>query len=59
MLLIGKSFELDEYYGKRLDAEALSEAGNILSNKLNDLKTEYDKYLNEKKIVKELKKSKK
>lgn len=57
VLLIGKPFELSEYYDKRLSSEVLAEAGEVLSNKLNELKSDYERYLNEKKIVKELKKS--
>ena len=58
-LLIGKPFELTEFYDKKLSKEVLSEAGSILMNKLNLLKEEFNLMMQEKQIIKKLKKDNK
>lgn len=57
-LLIGKPFELKEFYDKKLDKETLAAASQIVIEKLTTLKTEYEDYLREKALVKQLKKNK-
>ena len=39
-VLIGKPYELDEFYGQRLSEEVLNEASEIILQKLNELKSE-------------------
>ena len=58
-LLIGKPFELTEFYDKKLSKEVLGEAGSILMNKLNLLKEEFNLMMQEKQIIKKLKKDNK
>jgi len=58
-LLIGKPFELNDFYDKKLDKNILNEAGEILLNKLNLLREEFNLFMQEKKIIKNLKKDKK
>lgn len=54
-LVIGKPFELDSFYNKKLDKETLNSAGVVLLKKLNDLKTGLDNFKKEKQIIKQLK----
>lgn len=54
VILVGKSFELTEFYDKTLDKDALLRAELILKNNILELKNEYENYLNEKKILKKL-----
>ena len=58
VLLIGKPFELLEFYDKKLDKETLYEASQILTNKIIGLRKEYDNFLKEKELVKKMKKQK-
>ncbi len=57
-ILIGKPFELDEFYNCKLDKENLDKADEVLKSKMVDLNESYQKYINEKKLVKELKRQK-
>ncbi len=41
VLLIGKPFELSEFYDQKLDKECLNKAGEVLENNINSLKDEY------------------
>ena len=59
VILIGKPFEFSEFYKEKLDKEILEKADEILKHKLSILYENYKKYLEEQKIVKQLKKSKK
>ncbi len=59
VVLVGKPFELDEFYDKHLDKSALQEAENKLRDKIVDLNLTYQDYLKEQKLVKQLKKDKK
>ena len=54
VVLVGKSFELKEFYDKNLDREALNKADVILKKNILELKNSYENYLAEKKIVKKL-----
>ncbi len=56
-LIIGKAFELSEFYDKKLTKEVLSEATQILVSKMNEVKSEYYRFENECKVIKKLKKS--
>jgi 1-acyl-sn-glycerol-3-phosphate acyltransferase len=55
VIIVGKPFEMTEFYGKRIDKQVLDEADNIVKNKILELKKEYEKFKNEKKLVKKLK----
>ena len=59
ILLIGEPFELAEFYGSKIDKDVLNNCSQILIEKLNNLKQEYEKMIEEKAIVKRLKKEKK
>ena len=59
VLLIGKPFEFTEFYNLKLDKEVLDKADNILKHKLATLFESYKNYMEEKKLVKQLKKQKK
>lgn len=59
VILIGEPFEFSEFYKEKLDKEILEKADEILKHKLSILYENYKKYLEEQKIVKQLKKSKK
>jgi len=54
IILVGKPFELTEFYDKKLDKDALLKAQNILKNNILGLKNEYENFVNEKKILKKL-----
>lgn len=41
VVMIGKPFELDDYYGKKLDSTLLDECAGVLSEKMNALKEEF------------------
>ncbi|NCB48858.1 MAG: 1-acyl-sn-glycerol-3-phosphate acyltransferase, partial [Clostridia bacterium] len=56
IILVGKPFELTEFYDKTLDREALVEAELILKNNILELKNGYENFLNERKILKKLEK---
>lgn len=56
VLLIGTPIEFKEFYNKKIDKEVLDEADKILKHKLALLQESYQKYINEKKLVKTLKK---
>lgn len=57
-LIIGKPFELSQFYDKKLDKENISNAESILKNKILDIGNSYKKILEEEKIIKQLKKIK-
>ena len=59
VLLIGKPFEFTEFYNLKLDKKVLDKADTTLKHKLATLFESYKKYLEEKKLVKQLKKQKK
>ena len=59
VLLIGKPFEFTEFYNLKLDKKVLEKADNILKHKLATLFESYKNYMEEKKLVKQLKKQKK
>lgn len=59
VLLIGKPFEFTEFYNLKLNKEVLDKADNILKHKLATLFESYKNYMEEKKLVKQLKKQKK
>lgn len=48
-VLIGKPYELSEFYGQRLSEEVLSKASDIVTQKLNELKKEAEEKFNKKK----------
>lgn len=50
-LIIGKPFELSDFYDKKLDKDNLALAQKVLVEKMSDLKKMYEEYLFEKKIV--------
>lgn len=52
VLIIGKPFELSDFYDKKLDKETLFQAGEILAKKIMDLKEEYNKIIEEKNLKK-------
>lgn len=52
ILIIGEPFELSEFYDKKLDKECLSQAGEVLANKIMSLKENYYKDLEEKQLKK-------
>lgn len=58
-LIIGKPFELSQFYDKKMDKDVLNEAGEILVKKLNEIKEGYEKWLAEKLLIKKIKKQKK
>lgn len=58
-LLIGKPFELSEFYDKKLNKETLDSASEIVIQKLKALKEEFENAKKEKELVKMLKKQKK
>ena len=58
-LLIGKPFELSEFYDKKLNKETLNSASEIVIKKLTELKEEFENAKKEKELVKMLKKQKK
>lgn len=53
-IIVGKPFELTEFYDKNLNKDALIKAENILKCNILELKNEYENFLNEKKILKKL-----
>lgn len=59
VLLIGKPFEFTEFYNLKLDKEVLNKADTTLKHKLATLFESYKNYMEEKKLVKQLKKQKK
>ena len=59
ILLVGEPFELSEFYCKKIDKEVLNGCSQVLVEKLNNLKQNYEKMLEEKAIIKQLKKEKK
>ena len=54
-LVVGKPFELSQFYDLKLDKENLNKAGEIVLNSLNDLKVDLENLKQEKLIVKNLK----
>ncbi len=52
VFLIGEPFELSEFYDRKLDKECLAEAGEVLAQKIMNLKDEYLKSIEEKKLKK-------
>lgn len=56
-ILVGKPFELSQFYDKKMDREVLGEAEKILKKHILELKDEYEKFANERKIVRQLKRS--
>ena len=48
-IIIGKPYELSDFYGKKLDDIALEEANEIVKDKMHQLKYDYDKKLQTKK----------
>lgn len=58
-LLIGKPFELNGFYDKKLDKETLANAQELLLNKMTELKENYNQYIFEKDMIKKLKKTSK
>lgn len=58
-LLIGKPFELTEFYEQKLTAEVLDTASKIVSQKMQELRDDYLKQQQEKKDKKQAKKQKK
>lgn len=59
VLIIGKPFELNEFYDKKIDKDVLNSCGKLLIEKLNELKSNYDKMIEEKALIKQLKKQQK
>lgn len=58
ILLIGKPFELTDFYDKKLDKDTLNEASNILIDKILGLRKEYEDFFKEKELIKSMKKNK-
>ncbi len=58
VILVGKPFEFDEFYNKKLDKEALHDAEILLRDRIVELNMQYQNYLNEQKLVKQLKRQK-
>ncbi len=58
-ILIGKPYELSEYYDQKLTKEVMDEAGDKVLASIEQLKVCYDKYEQEKALNKEYKKLKK
>lgn len=56
VLIVGEPFELSEFYDRKLDKDCLAEAGEVLAGKINDLRENYLKVEEEKKINKQNKK---
>lgn len=54
-IVVGEHFELSEFYDKKMDKEVLGEAEEILKKHILKLKDEYEKFANERKIVRQLK----
>lgn len=60
IVTIGKPFELDEFYDKRLDSETLAHAGELLAVKMNELRTAcIERDLNTKKALRKAKREEK
>lgn len=55
VLIVGKPFELSEFYGQKMTKEVLSACSDILVKNLNDIKLSYERMLEEKQILKQLK----
>ena len=51
-IIIGKPFELTEFYGKKLSDDDISEMSEIVVKKLTELKSELENILSEKKLKK-------
>ena len=58
VLIVGKPFELSDFYERKLDKECLAQAGDVLAKSIMSLKEEYYKTLEEKKNAKKTKKLK-
>ena len=58
VFIIGKPFELTEFYDKKIDKNLLDTAGNILIEKMLELKTNYEALQEQKKIGKKPKNNK-
>ncbi len=58
-IIIGKPFELSEFYDKKLDKENIEKAENILRDKIIEIGYNYQKVINEKMLVKALKRERK
>ena len=48
-VIVGKPFELSEFYDKKLDEETLQSADNLLAVKLKELREEHTAFLQAKK----------
>lgn len=60
IITIGEPFELDEFYGQRLDSENLDKAGEILLSKMNELRSScIERDNNTKKAIKKAKREEK
>ena len=57
-ILIGAPFTLSDFYDKKLDAATLLQADEVLLSKIYELKDNFEKAQNERKLVKTLKKQK-
>lgn len=57
-MVIGKPFELTDFYDKKLTKEDLSIASNILNEKMQDLADDFKKFKKEKELVKTIKNKK-
>ena len=57
IVTIGEPFEFTEFYNQRLDSETLNKAGNILADKMNELRSKVVQQQNNKKTEKKCKKS--
>lgn len=54
-LIIGKPFELCNFYDQKITKDVLNDCSEVVIKNLNDIKQSYEKMLEEKKIVKQLK----
>ena len=59
VLIIGKPFELSQFYDKKIDKDVLNAGGDVLVEQLNQIKNDYEKWFTEKQLVKKIKKQKK
>ena len=59
VLVVGEPFELSDFYDKKIDKEVLNLCSAILVEKMNALKQNYDKMVEEKELIKKLKKQQK
>ena len=59
VLLVGKPFELSEFYNEKFTKDVLLNAGKVVSEKMDELKRLYEEQQLEKQTVNQLKKMKK